>query len=91
MSEDVFEIEFKFTCKIICFRLLRSISTLIIQNPEELIKQDIEEESPVASYLILFLLFSYAGNEFQSPHSAANWSNERLIQWLDGHTSERER
>lgn len=73
------------------FRLLRAMSSLILQKPEELIEHSIEKESPVPSYIILFLLFGHGGMELQSPHTAANWSNERLIQWLEGHTSEREK
>ncbi|XP_055851130.1 conserved oligomeric Golgi complex subunit 5 [Episyrphus balteatus] len=73
------------------FRLLRAMSSLILQKPEELVEHSIEKESPVPSYIILFLLFGHGGMELQSPHTAANWSNERLIQWLEGHTSEREK
>lgn len=73
------------------FRLLRAMSSLILQKPEELVQHSIEKESPVPSYIILFLLFGHGGMDLQSPHTAANWSNERLIQWLEGHTSEREK
>lgn len=72
-------------------RLLRAISFLIVQKPNELVQQTIGQESLVPSYIVLFLLFGHAGLELQSPHTAANWSNERLIEWLEGHTSEREK
>ncbi|XP_036327666.1 conserved oligomeric Golgi complex subunit 5 [Rhagoletis pomonella] len=72
-------------------RLLRALSFLIVQPPEELVKQSIGSESLVPSYIVLFLLFGHAGAELQSPHTTANWSTERLIEWLEGHTSFREK
>ncbi|XP_053957434.1 conserved oligomeric Golgi complex subunit 5 [Anastrepha obliqua] len=72
-------------------RLLRAMSFLIVQPPEELVKQSVGSELLVPSYIVLFLLFGHAGAELQSPHTTANWSNERLIEWLEGHTSEREK
>ncbi|XP_063704932.1 conserved oligomeric Golgi complex subunit 5 [Culicoides brevitarsis] len=73
------------------FRLLRSISYMITQTPENLI-QNTAEEGIVSPYLVLFLLFGHAKQqELASPHQAADWSNERLIQWLDGHTNDKER
>ncbi|EDV54840.1 conserved oligomeric Golgi complex subunit 5 [Drosophila erecta] len=72
-------------------RLLRAMSLLIVQTAEELVKQTIGEDSLVPSYIVLLLLFGHAGADLQSPHTTANWSNERLIEWLDGHTAEREK
>ncbi|KAH8412996.1 hypothetical protein KR009_007361 [Drosophila setifemur] len=72
-------------------RLLRAMSLLIVQTPRELVKQTIGEDSLVPSYIVLLLLFGHAGGDLQSPHTTANWSNERLIEWLDGHTAEREK
>ncbi|KAH8248578.1 hypothetical protein KR032_001074 [Drosophila birchii] len=72
-------------------RLLRAMSLLIVQTPQELVKQTIGEDSLVPSYIVLLLLFGHAGADLQSPHTTANWSNERLIEWLDGHTAEREK
>lgn len=72
-------------------RLLRAMSFLIVQKPSELIKQTIGSDSLVPSYIILLLLFAHAGSELQSPHTNLNWSNERLIEWLEGHTNEREK
>ncbi|KAH8385527.1 hypothetical protein KR200_003080 [Drosophila serrata] len=72
-------------------RLLRAMSLLIVQMPQELVKQTIGEDSLVPSYIVLLLLFGHAGADLQSPHTTANWSNERLIEWLDGHTAEREK
>ncbi|XP_017107184.2 conserved oligomeric Golgi complex subunit 5 [Drosophila bipectinata] len=72
-------------------RLLRAMSLLIVQTPQELVKQTVGEDSLVPSYIVLLLLFGHAGADLQSPHTTANWSNERLIEWLDGHTAEREK
>lgn len=72
-------------------RLLRAMSVLITQTPVELTKQMIGKDSLVPSYVVLLLLFGHGSNELQSPHTTLNWSNERLIEWLDGHTSEREK
>ncbi|KAL7738993.1 hypothetical protein ACLKA6_001383 [Drosophila palustris] len=72
-------------------RLLRAMSLLIVQSAQELVKQTVGSDSLVPSYIVLLLLFGHAGAELQSPHTTANWSNERLIEWLDGHTAEREK
>lgn len=71
--------------------MLRTLSTLLILSAEELSKQIIDVDSPIAPYIILFLLFGHAGAELTSPHTAAGWSNEKLLEWLDGHTSDKER
>lgn len=73
------------------FRLLRAISSLIQQTPEDLSAQIPDLDSPVRPYIILYILFSYAGVDLTSPHTAAGWGNEKLIQWLEGHTSEIDR
>lgn len=72
-------------------RMLRAMSFLIVQHPSELILQTIGTDSLVPSYIVLLLLFGYAGPDLQSPHATVNWSNERLIEWLEGHTNEREK
>ncbi|XP_023164195.2 conserved oligomeric Golgi complex subunit 5 isoform X1 [Drosophila hydei] len=72
-------------------RLLRAMSLLIVQSAQELVKQSVGADSLVPSYVVLLLMFGHAGAELQSPHTTANWSNERLIEWLDGHTAEREK
>ncbi|XP_013101383.1 conserved oligomeric Golgi complex subunit 5 isoform X2 [Stomoxys calcitrans] len=72
-------------------RILRAMSFLIVQRPAELVKQTVGTDSLVPSYIILLLLFGYAGQELQSPHTTVNWSNERFIEWLEGHTNEREK
>ncbi|KAL9922906.1 conserved oligomeric Golgi complex subunit 5 four way stop [Glossina fuscipes fuscipes] len=72
-------------------RLLRAMSFLIVLTPDELVKQNVGEDSLVPSYIILLLMFGHADAVMQSPHTTVNWSNERLIEWLEGHTNEREK
>lgn len=69
------------------YRILRSISTLIVASPEELAAT---ETTIVPSYIILLLLFGHGDADLISPHKAAGWSDEKLIQWLNEH-KERER
>lgn len=73
------------------FRQLRSLASLIKMSPEELSKQTIDAESPVSPFVILLLHFAHAGPDLTSPHIAAGWSNEKVILWLDDHTSNKER
>lgn len=68
------------------YRTLRSIAALIIESPEKLVKT---ENTLIPSYIILFMLFGHAADDLMSPHKAAGWSDEKLIQWLGEH-SERE-
>lgn len=64
---------------------------MITLTPENLIKST-SEEGIIPAYLILFLLFGHAKHvELASPHQAADWSHDKLIQWLHGHTSDKER
>ncbi|XP_055538166.1 conserved oligomeric Golgi complex subunit 5 [Wyeomyia smithii] len=72
-------------------RLLRAISSLLVVSAEELVQQTSERGGSVPSYIVLFMLFGYAGADLASPHVTAGWSNERLIQWLESHTSDAER
>ncbi|ETN59253.1 four way stop [Anopheles darlingi] len=73
------------------FRLLRAIASLCTVTPQELVQQTTEAGGVVPPYIVLFLLFGYAGNDMASPHVTAGWSNEKLLQWLESHTSERDR
>ncbi|XP_041770960.1 conserved oligomeric Golgi complex subunit 5-like [Anopheles merus] len=73
------------------FRLLRAIASLFTVPPQELVEQTSEEGGVVPPYIVLFMLFGHAGNEMASPHVTAGWGNEKLLQWLESHTSERER
>ncbi|XP_037030879.1 conserved oligomeric Golgi complex subunit 5 [Bradysia coprophila] len=73
------------------YRLLRALSSVLVLSPEELSNQPIESGSPISPYIVLYLLFGYADSDLQSPHTSAGWTNEKLLQWLDGHTSDKER
>lgn len=73
------------------FRQLRSLASLITMSPDELSKQTIDSDSPVSPFIILLLHFAHAGQDLTSPHIAAGWSNEKVILWLDDHTSNKER
>lgn len=69
------------------YRILRSIATLIVESPENLVAT---ENTLIPSNIILFMLFGHAADDLMSPHKAAGWSDEKLIQWLSEH-KERER
>ena len=69
------------------FRMLRSLSTLFVETPEQLVTT---ENTLIPAYIILFMLFGHAADDLMSPHKAAGWSDEKLIQWLGEH-KERER
>lgn len=69
------------------YRMLRAISTLVIETPEKLVAA---ESTLIPSYIILFMLFGHAADDLMSPHKAAGWSDEKLILWLSEH-KERER
>lgn len=73
------------------YRLLRAVSALITLTPEQLSTQTSETTGPVSPHVILLLLFAHAGNDLTSPHAAAGWSNEKIITWLDSHTTDKER
>lgn len=73
------------------FRLLRAFSSLLALSAEELVKQTSGEGGAVPSYIVLFMLFGFGGPELVSPHVTAGWSNEKLIQWLESHSSEKDR
>lgn len=63
----------------------------MVLTPEHLVEKSSELNGPVSPYIVLLLLFGHAGSDFGSPHTSAGWSNEKFIQWLSGHTSEKER
>lgn len=73
------------------FRLLRAVSSLLVLSAEELVRQTSEKGGAVPPYIVLFMLFGFAGPELASPHTTAGWSNEKLIHWLESHTAERDR
>ncbi|KAG7197156.1 hypothetical protein KM043_007239 [Ampulex compressa] len=75
------------------YRMLRALKALLPLSPEDMVHRviDGEGESSVPPSLILLHLFSGAPPELASPHQSAGWSVGRLSQWMDTHTSERER
>ncbi|GAB0090981.1 Conserved oligomeric Golgi complex subunit 5 [Sergentomyia squamirostris] len=73
------------------FRALRAFSTILTLTPKELSEHSMDPDNPIPSYIILLMMFSFAGADVASPNVTAGWSNEKLMQWLDGHTSNRER
>ncbi|XP_058121806.1 conserved oligomeric Golgi complex subunit 5 [Anopheles ziemanni] len=73
------------------FRLLRAMASLYTVTPQELVNQTTDVGGVVPPYIVLFMLFGYAGNDMASPHVTAGWGNEKLLQWLESHSSERDR
>uniref|UniRef100_A0AAG5DIM5 Conserved oligomeric Golgi complex subunit 5 n=1 Tax=Anopheles atroparvus TaxID=41427 RepID=A0AAG5DIM5_ANOAO len=73
------------------FRLLRAMASLYTVTPQELVEQTADVGGVVPPYVVLFMLFGYAGNDMASPHVTAGWGNEKLLQWLESHSSERDR
>lgn len=69
------------------YRTLWSIASLIVESPEKLVAS---ENTLIPPYVILFMLFGHAADDLMSPHKAAGWSDEKLIQWLGEH-KDRER
>ncbi|XP_064633908.1 conserved oligomeric Golgi complex subunit 5-like [Lineus longissimus] len=72
------------------YRLLRAFRPLIFQTSEHI------SESPALGDVIpyscvIHFLFTRAPPELKSPHQAANWSISRYSQWLEDHSSEKDR
>ncbi|XP_058462363.1 conserved oligomeric Golgi complex subunit 5 [Malaya genurostris] len=72
-------------------RLLRAMASLLVVSPEELVQQTSGKEGIMPAYIVLFMLFGFAGPDLASPHVTAGWSNEKLIKWLESHSSEADR
>uniref|UniRef100_A0A1B0CRE5 Conserved oligomeric Golgi complex subunit 5 n=1 Tax=Lutzomyia longipalpis TaxID=7200 RepID=A0A1B0CRE5_LUTLO len=73
------------------FRAIRAFNTILTLTPKELSEHSMDPDNPIPSYILLLMMFSFAGADLTSPNVTAGWSNEKLMQWLDGHTSNRER
>uniref|UniRef100_A0A182QRN4 Conserved oligomeric Golgi complex subunit 5 n=1 Tax=Anopheles farauti TaxID=69004 RepID=A0A182QRN4_9DIPT len=73
------------------FRLLRAIASLYTVTPQELVEQTADVGGVVPPYIVLFMLFGYAGSDMTSPHVTAGWGNEKLLLWLESHSAERDR
>ncbi|ELT89629.1 hypothetical protein CAPTEDRAFT_226404 [Capitella teleta] len=72
------------------YRQLRSFRPLLFQTPEHIASSPAVGEI-IPYSLILHYLFSRGPPELKPPHEAANWSFSRYTQWLDDHTSEKDR
>uniref|UniRef100_A0A6B2EG50 Conserved oligomeric Golgi complex subunit 5 n=1 Tax=Phlebotomus kandelakii TaxID=1109342 RepID=A0A6B2EG50_9DIPT len=73
------------------FRAIRAFNTILTLTPKELSEHSMDPNNPIPSYILLLMIFSFAGADLTSPNVTAGWSNEKLMQWLDGHTYNRER
>lgn len=73
------------------YRMLRTLSGLVTLTPEQLSKSSLEVDGPISPFIVLLLLFGFAANDLASPHTAAGWSNEKIVEWLMTHVALRER
>lgn len=69
------------------YRMLRSIASMIVETPENLVEM---ENTLIPNFVVLFMLFGHGADDLMSPHKSAGWSDEKLIQWIDEH-KEREK
>ncbi|KAL4226453.1 Conserved oligomeric Golgi complex subunit [Mactra antiquata] len=72
------------------YRQLRAFRPLLFQTIEHI------ADSPalgdiISHSLLLHFMFARAPAEIKSPHVTADWSLSRYSQWLDDHTSEKDR
>lgn len=73
------------------YRTLRALRALLPLKPEEMVEKVLEGEGGVPPSLVLLHLFAGAPADLPSPHQSAGWSVGRLSQWMDSHSSEKER
>lgn len=72
------------------YRLLKSMSYLIISSPADLIASQISG-STVPHTTAFLLLFTHAGSDLLSPHQTMGWTIQQFSDWLDEHPSESDR
>ncbi|CAH0557010.1 unnamed protein product [Brassicogethes aeneus] len=72
------------------YRLLKSMASLIILTPEEIVASQMLGSS-VPHSTVLLMLFSFAGSDLASPHQNTGWSLPKLSAWLDKHVKEEDR
>ncbi|CAG9858527.1 unnamed protein product [Phyllotreta striolata] len=72
------------------YRLLKSMASLIVQSPPDIVAGQTPESS-VPHSTALLMLFAYGGPELASPHQNTGWSLPKMSAWLDEHRSEAER
>lgn len=87
------------------FKQLKAFRQLLLLNsPFEIESQsslgtEIVDETHYASALneslpysiLLHYLFSYAPNDFKSPHQSLEWPIKKYSEWLDKHSNEKDR
>ncbi|XP_071153138.1 conserved oligomeric Golgi complex subunit 5-like isoform X1 [Mytilus edulis] len=72
------------------YRLLRSFRPLLFQSVEHIsMSPALGEIIPYST--VLHFLFARAPVELKSPHVAADWSISRYSQWLEDHSSEKDK
>ncbi|CAG9825143.1 unnamed protein product [Phaedon cochleariae] len=72
------------------YRLLKSMASLVVLPPEEVVGGQTSGGSVPYSTALL-LLFAHAGPELGSPHHNTGWSLPKVSAWLDEHPSEADR
>lgn len=72
------------------YRQLKALHLLLEKTPQEIAKSQSEGASLPYSMVMMFL-FSHAGHQLLAPHTCAGWNIQKLMQWLDTHSSEKER
>lgn len=72
------------------YRLLKSVASLIVLTPQEIVSGQTSESS-VSHSTVLLMLFAFAGPELASPHQNTGWSLPKVSAWLDEHQNEAER
>lgn len=78
--------------------LLETSSPLQPENPSRLGTDVVDEahytqvlSESLPSSILLHYLFSYAPNDFKSPHQSLDWPVAKYTEWQDTHVSEKER
>ncbi|KAJ8954371.1 hypothetical protein NQ318_011044 [Aromia moschata] len=72
------------------YRLLKSMASLVVLSPAEIVAGQISGSS-VPHSTVLLMLFAFASSDLSSPHQNTNWSLPKLSAWLDQHAGEEER
>ncbi|XP_050507229.1 conserved oligomeric Golgi complex subunit 5 [Diabrotica virgifera virgifera] len=72
------------------YRLLKSVASVIVLSPEEIVAGQTPDSS-IPHSTILLMLFAFAGLDLASPHQNTSWSLPKISAWLDEHQDEGER
>lgn len=73
-----------------CHRQLRALYTLLGLAPDKILESQSKGGSLPYS-LVMLMLFSYGGNDLPSPHICVSWSHRKMLTWLLGPSTERDR